>query len=117
VSEQVHTAEESVNPWLAQLKPAMLGSDKTVFHGMGDLHDTMEMDDAGRALEGVSGAHEHFQRLGTRSAAFQFEQAAGEDGSLGFRFGAEELQHRDIAQVLGIARIHMTLRIRAENNN
>ena len=73
VQEQIHAVEKGVNIVAAQLDFALLGGDKTVFHGMGDRTAASMIDDARGTLEGMGGAHEHFE-LGARGGfAFQFK--------------------------------------------
>ena len=113
--QQVNAAEQQVNFALAEFEFPLLGQREAIFHGMGHAHGGLKIDDAGRSLQGMGGAHEHLQLPGRCRAALEFQQAAGQNGRLVLRFHAEELQHRQIAHVIGFALVHVRLRLRDEN--
>ena len=112
LQQHVHPTEERVDFRLAQHDLAVLRRDETILHGMGDAHGGMKINDSSRALQRVCGAHERFQLVGRSRAALQFQQAARQYRRLVFRLDPKQFEHREVAQIVQLSRVHVRLRFR-----
>src|SRR6266850_8227015 len=77
--------------------------------------DYTKIDDAGRPLERMGGAHENLQLLRRGECFFDLEQSRSQQSRLVFGLDPKEVEHRKIAQVVEIVLLHVRLRLKAEN--
>ena len=85
---------------LRQRDPVLLGGDQDVFHGMGERHAGIEINDPGGALQRMRGAHASLELVGGMGITLEGKQARGQHLRLTFCFQAEEVLHRKLAEVL-----------------
>ena len=98
--QQIGGREQHVDVRAPQRHAPLLRGHETVFHRVSHAHAGVEPDDPRRALERVRRAHAGVELIGLRRVALQREQAGGEDQRLGVGFHAEELQQREVAEIL-----------------
>ena len=86
---------------LAEHDASLLRGDEAVFHRVGHAHADREADDARRAFERVGRAHARFELIGRGRIALERQQAGGQHLRLGLGLEAEQVEHRELAQVVG----------------
>ena len=97
---QVGAAQEEIDVLLGERNAVFLGGDQDVFHGMGERHAGIEIDDPGSALQRMRGAHASFELVAGMGIMFEGKQARGQHLRLTFRLQAEEVLHRKLAEIL-----------------
>ena len=113
--EPVHAAQQGVNLLLAQGEPALLRRHEAIFHCVSDSFGGEKIHQAGRALERVGGPHQCFKLSGRSGSALQFQQPAGQQGSLVFRFDAKQVPQRQIPGIFRGTLFHERFRLSAAN--
>jgi len=114
LEQQISATEQEVNFRSVKGQLSLLSQDETILQGMSNSHGGIEVHYARGPFERVGRAHKFFQTFGCCPAPFEIEEPAGEDGDLVFGFDAEQLQHREIRQVIGVVLVHVRLRLRDE---
>jgi len=104
--DQVDARQQHVDPFRREFQAAMLGSNKTVFHAVRQLHHHLQADDGGRALDRVRRAHHRLDGGGVARMAFHGQQAVGENLGLAVRLHAEQVQHGKGTQVAVLVLAH-----------
>ncbi len=79
----------------------MLRGHETIFHGMSHANGRRQVHDARRSFQGVRRSHERFQLLRRAATPLELQQSGRERTGLALRLHAEQLQHGEIAQVVG----------------
>ena len=104
--EHVHAAEQDVRRLRQDRDLPFLRGHETVFHGMGDFHGRVQVDDAAGALEGVRRSHHGCEPFLVARVALQREQALAQYRGLRFRLLPEQVQHGEAAQIISALFCH-----------
>ncbi|KTT64181.1 hypothetical protein NS383_16095 [Pseudomonas oryzihabitans] len=76
-----------------------LDGDQAILHGMGQLHQTVQVDDPRRALDGMGRAHHRLDHPGVAGITFQSQQAGIQRLQMALHFAGEEIIEGHLAHI------------------
>ena len=95
------TPRRSRSIWaVVEHRLAALRGDEEILHRMRDHDRRPDFDDARRALQRMGGAHAGFELFGAAGILLERQQAERQRLRLAFRFDAEQVVHRKLAEIL-----------------
>jgi hypothetical protein len=97
--QQIGPRQQLVDLRGIERQVARLRGHEAVLHRMGHANAHVKTDDPGGAFERMSGTHADLELVGLSVIALEREQARRQDEGLGLDLLAEQIEHRELAQI------------------